>query len=184
MSPRGRSSKSLSTLIQVELDPRALVFQATHHANSRKPSASNRVGAYEAVVANEADIDNNEVVDVFKVLSDIFLLLILTAAADDEVASCANGEFVRDVVGKGELAVVPEDFDALLLDVEIVPTAVFEKGICVFIMDEGNRCAIVFVEKIDVKQLTTTHSSRDIRMSRAFWKVRNQDSSGSFSHEA
>ena len=98
--------------IPEELDFAAFVGRATHHASSGEECVVNAVHGDVGIAATEYDVDDHKVVNVLHIVADSFFReTFLDSRMDDDVASGAIGNLVRDMIVEVELAVCPLHFD-------------------------------------------------------------------------
>lgn len=100
------------TFVTVEGDLAAFVGGSAHHASSRIQRIVNGVGRNVGVAIAVGDVDDDQIVDVFHVLTDRLLIqAFVYRAVDDEVASSTVDDLIIDMTIKVELAFSPFDFD-------------------------------------------------------------------------
>lgn len=71
----------------------------------------NRVGGDVGVLPIEGDLDDNEIVDMLKILTNGFLRMLRVRIVDDQVSSSSNGNLVGDMARKDELTIIPTDLN-------------------------------------------------------------------------
>lgn len=99
------------------------------------------VGGYEDVATLLVDLhaDDHKVVYMLQIIPyPLFVEATRNTIADDNVAGCARGDLVGDVIGHAELAVIPADFDALCAEVDVGFLRVGEEILGTLIEMEGD----------------------------------------------
>lgn len=106
----GGDSQRSSTFVRQEVDCKASVLFARKHTGASKQCIMNRVGVYQHVMAEEFDIDDVELVDVFHMLADVLCHIgYLGCFTKDQVARSSGCDSAGNVWSKGELMIVPTD---------------------------------------------------------------------------
>lgn len=88
---------------------RTMDVQAAHHAGPGVHGVSNRVCADEAVVRNELDLDDNEVVDMIQVVTNDLFGKVWITSSQNKVASRSEAHLLGNVSGKNILSIIPLD---------------------------------------------------------------------------
>lgn len=70
-----------------------------------------RVQGQVGIAVLKRDVDNNQVVDMVKVLSKTVFGNIWMHASNNQVSSCANSNLIGNMTWKNELAIVPGELN-------------------------------------------------------------------------
>lgn len=117
----------LGTLIQIPVDLAVFVFpvrmlafdqvqqkradhpQPAHHASPSEHSVVDRVGPDVAATAHEIHLDDNQVVDVLKIITECSLSQSRITTTNDQVASGPYADLASHVSRQDKLAIIPAD---------------------------------------------------------------------------
>jgi hypothetical protein len=100
-----------STLIRSVLDTQSFVRCARHHASPGEESVVNGIGRYEGVSVAKSNVNDDEVVNVVQVVSDLRSSKFSSSTTDDKVASGSIDDLVGYVTGYMELSICPADLE-------------------------------------------------------------------------
>jgi hypothetical protein len=140
----------------------------------------------------ETDLDDDELVNVFEIVTDISLGEIGVAFANDEISTDAvpGGYLVCDMPWKIVLAFGPVDGDltcvnnqelrkacyhirsySLVIDVQVMPGVVTAKTLSVLAVKESHDCGTVSTKEEYLEYLTTSYRRCDVCMICIIWNT-------------
>lgn len=100
------------TLVREEFNFASSVFLTTHHAGAGEERVVDGVCAYVGVTVPELDIDDNKIVNMLHVDSDLgFHETFVGSGADKNVARGSIFDLITDVTVEVKLTICPFDFD-------------------------------------------------------------------------
>ena len=70
-----------------------------------------RIGGYVGILASEGHFNNDKIVDVFQIITNLFLCMFGAAIVDDQISGSSNRDLVCNMTRQDELAIVPSNFD-------------------------------------------------------------------------
>jgi hypothetical protein len=92
-----RSGQRCGTFVRIVLDACALVYRARHHACSGEQSVVNRVGRDICITVAEVNINDDQVVDMVQMISDLICCDLACNPSHNKIPCRSIGDLVGDV---------------------------------------------------------------------------------------
>lgn len=93
--------------------PQDYYLRATHHAGPGKHRVVDRVRGDIGILSLECDINHDEIMNVFKIISNLFLGMLWTAILNDQITRSSDVYLVGNVAWQDEMTIAPADFDLI-----------------------------------------------------------------------
>lgn len=79
-----------------------------------------RIGGNISILATEADLDDNKIVDVLEIVPDEVLCMLWRTILDNQVSGSTNSYLVGNMPWQDELTIVPSDLNLKAVSTRLV----------------------------------------------------------------
>ena len=163
-----------------------------------------RVGADVAAIPDELYPDDDEVVDVFQIVTNHLFGQVVVSATNDEIPGGAHGDLVGGIARESELEMIPLDINLIsvsfrefllgdryprdahlaILDHQTVVADVLVKGLGINAMEKRNDGRVFARPHVDVKKHASPNYGSDVGVPGSLGQVNQHDGSGSLALQA